>query len=86
MEVEAVYENGVLRPLGPLPFSESQHVRIMVGDLMPGTGLLDQSVLAQAREEVANMRHKPTIEEVRDALSPIRGRMSEIVIEERGDY
>ncbi len=85
-EVEAVYENGVLRPLEPLPLNESQRVRIVVSELTPAQGLLDQTVLAEARAEVAIMQFKPTIEEVRQALSPIRGCMSEVVIDERGDY
>jgi predicted DNA-binding antitoxin AbrB/MazE fold protein len=29
--VDATYENGVLKPLEPLPFSEQQRVRITVG-------------------------------------------------------
>jgi hypothetical protein len=28
--IDAVYENGVLRPLGPLQLSEHQHVRVIV--------------------------------------------------------
>jgi predicted DNA-binding antitoxin AbrB/MazE fold protein len=85
-EVEAVYENGVLRPLEPLLLNESQRVRIVVSELTPAERLLDQTVLAEAKVEVAMMQFKPTIEEVRAALSPIRGCLSEVVIDEREDY
>ena len=30
--VEAIYENGVLRPLQPLPFKEAQHVTVTVAE------------------------------------------------------
>lgn len=28
--IEAIYEDGILRPLGPLPFAEHSHVRISI--------------------------------------------------------
>jgi predicted DNA-binding antitoxin AbrB/MazE fold protein len=30
--VEAVYENGVLKPSQPLPFEEQQRLRVTIGD------------------------------------------------------
>jgi predicted DNA-binding antitoxin AbrB/MazE fold protein len=30
---EAVYENGVLRPLVPIAIANSQHVQVTIGDL-----------------------------------------------------
>ena len=85
-QVDAVYEDGVLRPLERLPLAQSQRVRLIVSDEAQSHPLLDRSVLEQARDEVARMHHVPTIEEVRSVLSTISGSMSEFVIQERGDY
>ncbi len=90
-EVDAVYENGVLRPLEPLPFDEAQRVRITVSDSVASTAssldqLIDRDLLAEVRAEVDRMQYHPTIDEVREALAPIKGNMSDVVIEERGEY
>ena len=84
-EFEAVYENGVLRPLTALPLAESQRVRLTVDDTN-GRMRLDPNVLNQARDEASRLSHVPTIQEVRSALSVIPGNMSDVVLEERGDY
>ena len=90
-ELDAVYENGVLRPLEPLPFGEAQRVHITVSatqsSASKGLGqMIDQGLLAELRAEVAAMQHRPTIADVREALSSIKGSMSDLVIEERGEY
>ncbi|MBI4906839.1 MAG: antitoxin family protein [Acidobacteria bacterium] len=90
-ELDAVYENGVLRPLEPLPLYEAQKVHITVSDFpvvttRPLERLIDQRLLAEVRAEVAVMQRHPAIDEVRAALSPIKGNMSEVVVEERGEY
>ena len=88
-KVEAVYENGVLRPLTRLTLSESQRVTLTItgADLRPDPrDLLDLDLLERARAEVAAMSHRPTIEEVRALLATIPGSLSEDVIAERGDY
>jgi len=33
LTVEAVYENGVLKPKGPLPLREQEHVRLQLDTL-----------------------------------------------------
>jgi predicted DNA-binding antitoxin AbrB/MazE fold protein len=55
--VDAVYENGVLRPLGPLPLEEHQRVRVTVSSISGDAlaSLADRSFLEQARNEVAAM-------------------------------
>jgi predicted DNA-binding antitoxin AbrB/MazE fold protein len=30
LEIEAIYENGVLKPIQPLPLAERQHVRLTI--------------------------------------------------------
>ena len=32
--VEAIYEGGILRPLGPLPFAEHERIRISVESIL----------------------------------------------------
>ena len=85
-QLEAIYENGVLRPLEPLQLEESQRVMIFLSDQTAPHPLRDEDAHAQARAEVAQLDHIPTIEEVRAALSVIPGSMSEFVIQERGEY
>ena len=85
-QVEAVYENGVLRPLEPVELSESQRVTLTIVGPEPGHELLDVQLLERARAEVAAMKNPPTIEEVRAQLATIHGSVAEAVIAERGVY
>jgi predicted DNA-binding antitoxin AbrB/MazE fold protein len=85
-QVEAVYENGVLRPLAPIALSESQRVRITIVDPVAGHDLLDRDLLERAVAEVAGMHDLPTIEQVRTLLSTIPGPVADAVIAERGEY
>jgi len=83
--VEAVYENGVLRPLGPVSLQESQHVQLTIqptGDLDANHG---NELLASIRAEVAAMKSIPTIEQVQQALSAIPGSLVEDFHAERED-
>ena len=87
-ELDAIYENGLLRPLEPFALSESQRVRITISDGADTSvqRLMDHALLEEVRAEVARMQRHPTINEVREALSTIKGNMSDVVMEERGDY
>ena len=84
-EVEAVYENGVLRPLEPLPFTEHQHVRVLVEEMPsdPLASMIDQDFLEQARKEVAAAGRIPTIEEVRRISAKDPSSWAEAIIAER---
>lgn len=84
-EVEAVYEHGVLRPLKPLSLNELQRVKITISD-SPTEGQQDAALLERIREEVATLKLRPTIEEVRAALASIPGSLADDIIAERGDY
>jgi predicted DNA-binding antitoxin AbrB/MazE fold protein len=84
--VEAVYENGMLRPLAPVALSQSQRVRITIVDADGQQDLIDTELVERARAEVATMKAPPTIEEVRALLSTIPGSVAEAVIAERGEY
>jgi len=56
--VDAVYENGVLRPLEPLPLEEHQRVTVTISSISGDSlaSLVDHSFLAQARKEVEKSR------------------------------
>ena len=80
--IEVVYENGVLRPLGPLPGHIREHQRLTVTIDAP-SGLddrLDAVCLAAAQRDA-----DPTVslEEVRRLLAKVPGGLAEAVRAER---
>ena len=85
-EVEAVYEDGVLRPLRPLSLAEHQQVRLTISDAPARASERDTALVERARHEAATLGISPTIEEVRAALASIPNSVSRDVIAERGDY
>ncbi len=80
--IEVVYENGVLRPLGPLPAQMREHQRLIVTIDTPGAreDRLDATCLAAARRDA-----DPTVslEEVRRILAKVPGSLAQAVIAER---
>ena len=85
-EIEAIYENGVLRPLSPVKLAESEtvHVRISTGDA--GLSQLDVALVERARTELARRPDVPSLEEVQQAAAVIPGNWSDDIIAERGEY
>lgn len=84
--VEAVYENGVLRPLEPLRLRERQKVSVTISDTDdPLASMIDHTFVENARSEVEAMEHVPTLEEVRRILSKVPGSLSADIIAERED-
>jgi predicted DNA-binding antitoxin AbrB/MazE fold protein len=83
--VDAVYEEGVLRPLAPLPLKEHQRVRVAIsgfsGDSL--ASMVDRSFLEQARIEVAAAGYIPTHEEVRGMTAKDASSWSEAILAER---
>ncbi len=79
--LQAVYEQGVLRPLEPLALKEHQQVTVIVSDQEEGSWV-DASFLryleTQADESV-------TLEQVRSALAKIPGSMVEDFRRERDE-
>ncbi len=75
---EAVYENGVLRPLVPLPLANAQHVQITIADV-------DNDIAAyfDAAEWEASKYDDISLQDVRLALSSIQGSLSDAVIASR---
>jgi len=82
-QIEAIYENGVLRPLEPLGLDERQRVTITIVEEGAGEDdLFDPEFTRWCAEQT---RKAPSLEEVRKALSKIRGSMADVVIAERDE-
>lgn len=80
--VQAVYEGGVLRPLEPIALEDRQEVTVTISD--KGTIPLDHPLVASP-DEWAGAGDDISLDEVRHALSTIRGSLSETIIDERRD-
>ncbi|MGD1092404.1 MAG: antitoxin family protein [Bryobacteraceae bacterium] len=65
-QVEAVYENGLLRPLEPVPLEEHQHVTVVISEVrtVPERSHPDSDYLIAVRAEVAAMSRIPTLDEI----------------------
>ena len=81
--VQAVYEDGVLRPLEPILLEERQEVTVTISD--QGNIPRDHPLLASSDEWASAVGDPVSLDEVRRALASIRGSLSEAVIEERRD-
>ena len=82
VHIDAVYENGVLRPLEPLALAENERVRVAVHSTTE-EDLLDRDFLDFAKREADR---SVTLEDVRARLAKISGSFSDAVIAERGEY
>jgi predicted DNA-binding antitoxin AbrB/MazE fold protein len=82
--VEAVYENGLLRPLEPLELSEKQLVSVLISDSEgdPLAPLVDQTFVDSARAEVA-AGWAPTHEEVRRITARDTSSWAETIVKGR---
>ena len=81
--IEAIYENGVLRPLEPLDLEEHQRVTITIAEDGEGQeDLFDPEFTHWCAEQ---SRNAPSLEEVRQAMSKIQGSMADVVITERDE-
>lgn len=85
--LEAVYENGLLRPLEPLPLEEHQRVTVTIADATPAPveRWLDREYLEEVQRRRSGKGPKPTLEQVRRALSAIPGNLSDDIRAERED-
>ncbi len=78
--IEAIYENGVLRPLGPVELEEDQRYSLDIEPIEGDKPELDEEFIASCAPE--NGR-EVSIEEVRHALSGIPGSLSDAIRAER---
>jgi predicted DNA-binding antitoxin AbrB/MazE fold protein len=98
MTFDAIYENGVLRPLVPLQLSENQQVSLTLGGangeqsaparsdrLRDDLDDLDPEIydVEYMRWCRENSKDAPSLEEVQRILSKIPGSMSDFIVEER---
>ena len=79
--VQAVYENGVLHPLEPLPLEERQQVTVTISEAKRIA--YDHPLLVSPEEWAEAAKDDISLDEVRRALSTIQGSLSEAVLEER---
>ena len=85
-QVDAVYENGVLRLLQPLDLTEHEQVIVsVVKNTASGRSSLDVEFIERLRREQQDAEPAPGLEEVRRRLAKIPGSMAGEIIAERGD-
>ena len=84
-QVEAVYENGILRPLEPLPLEEHQRVTVVITEAQsfPELSHPDLDYLEAIKKEVASMGPVPTLEEIHKITSKDPTSWAEAIIAER---
>jgi len=80
--IDAIYENGILRPLAPLGLAENERVKVAVHSA-DDDDWLDRDFLEFAQREADP---SITLEQVRAGLAKISGSFSDAVIAERGEY
>jgi|HubBroStandDraft_1064217.scaffolds.fasta_scaffold2886710_1 predicted DNA-binding antitoxin AbrB/MazE fold protein len=83
--VEAVYENGVLRPLEPVLLEEQQRVTVVITDGPGGTrrSYLDVPYMESLRREVEALDHVPSREEILGITSKDASSWADAAIAER---
>jgi predicted DNA-binding antitoxin AbrB/MazE fold protein len=81
-QIDAVYENGVLRPLEPLELEEQQRVRITIENGDPLADLIDTEFEEWCARE---SKDAPSLERAREILSKVRGSLSDVIIAERDE-
>ena len=91
IQFDAIFENGILRPLGPVDLVESERVTVSVSPAKLNrdeirASMIDQTMLAHAKAEIAAMKQVPSLEEIRRQLSSFKGSIAEVIVAERGDY
>jgi predicted DNA-binding antitoxin AbrB/MazE fold protein len=85
LQVDAVYENGVLRLLQPLDLKEHEHVLVsVVQDAVRGRSDLAVEYIEKTKRELQDSQPAPGLEEVRKRLAKIPGSMAAEIVAERG--
>jgi predicted DNA-binding antitoxin AbrB/MazE fold protein len=86
IQVDAVYENGVLRPLQPLDLKEHEHVLVsVIQESARDRSGLAVEYIEKIKRELQDAQPGPGLEEVRRRLAKIPGSMATEIIAERGD-
>jgi predicted DNA-binding antitoxin AbrB/MazE fold protein len=83
IQVDAIYEHGMLRPLQPLDLPENE---VVVVTITPAASRRsDRRYLAALREAIRDAGPAPGLDEVRRRLSKIPGTLTADFIVERED-
>ena len=85
LQVDAVYENGVLRPLQPFDLKEHEHVVVSVTKAAPDSSKLAVEYIEKIKKGLQDAEQTPGLEEVRRRLAKIPGSMAAEIIAERGE-
>lgn len=87
MQVDAVYEKGILKPSQPLDLAENEHVVVTVTQAgnIHRFSRLDTECVEALRRKLAGAEPAPGLAEVRRRLSKIPGSMAADFIAERED-
>jgi predicted DNA-binding antitoxin AbrB/MazE fold protein len=78
---EAVYEDGVLRPLETLMLADREHVQVTISSIADPED--DVALFFPPEEWEASKTDNITLEEVRNALSSIKGSLAQAAIDSR---
>jgi predicted DNA-binding antitoxin AbrB/MazE fold protein len=81
-DVEAIYENGVFRPLTPVGLPEQEQVRLTVV-LATESDWLDTEFVASCAAEADTLL---TLDQIRASLAKIRGSMDDAIESDRGEH
>ena len=85
LQVDAVYENGMLRPLQPLDLKAHEHVLVsIVAVAAPNRSSLVVDYIETIKKELRYSDRAPGPEEVRRRLAKIPESMAAELIAERG--
>jgi predicted DNA-binding antitoxin AbrB/MazE fold protein len=84
-QVDAVYDNGVLRPLQPLDLKEHEHVLVSVVQAAQGRSNLAVEYIESVQRELQETEAAPGLEEVRRRLAKIPGSMAAEIVADRGE-
>jgi predicted DNA-binding antitoxin AbrB/MazE fold protein len=85
LQVDAVYENGVLRLLQPLDLTEHEHVvESVVKGTASGRSSLAVEYIGRIKREQQDATQAPCIEEIR-RLAKIPGSMASEIVANRGE-
>jgi predicted DNA-binding antitoxin AbrB/MazE fold protein len=86
LQVDAVYENGVLRLLQPLDLKEHEHVLVsVIKAAAQGRPNLAVEYIESVKRELQEAEPAPSLEEVRRRLSRIPGSMAAEIVADRGE-
>ena len=87
IQVDAVYEDGVLRPLQPLDLKEHEHVVLSIIKAVSASSRSSLAVeyIEKIKRDLPAAEPGPELDEVRRRLAKIPGSMAAEIVAERGD-